>query len=95
MSRRGAEFDRYTKDEAIAKWRANHPERVNEKLVVHHRVSIHAGQKLGIPNAVLKSAQNAQAMPKSEHKEYHRNEPTLEEYAIIAQGLLGFVGRLF
>lgn len=89
MSRRGCEFSSWVKDQVITKWHKQNPGNEDVELEVHHRVAISAGKKLGIPRKVLKSPENAQAMPADEHRRYHENEPTLEEYAIIAQGLLG------
>lgn len=95
MGRKGAEFNRRTKEQAKRKWRRKNPGREDEELQVHHKVAVHAGRKLGIPKRVLKSPKNAVAMPAPDHKAYHENEPTLEEYKTIAQGLLGLTQKTF
>jgi hypothetical protein len=89
VARNKAEFSDRVKDNAIKRWHKLNPGRENEIITVHHRVSIWAGKELGIPTRVLKSGENAQAMTLEEHQRFHDNEPTLEEYAVIAQGLLG------
>jgi len=89
MSRASCEFSQKVKQEAKRRYYENNPGSELVNLEVHHKVSIKAGRQLGIPKHILKSQENAIALPDYEHEEYHRNEPTLEEYAIIAQGLLG------
>lgn len=91
--RRGFEFDRRTRDRAIEKWHHANPGNEDEELEVDHKVPIWFAKKHRLPSAVIRSQQNAEALPKSDHKEKHRNESE-EEYWSIWQGMIGFINRL-
>lgn len=93
MSRRGWEFSPRIRDRAIEEWHWNNPGRQDVTLAVHHRVKIEFAKKHGLPPAVIRSQQNAQAVPIEEHLEIHRNESE-EEYWSIYQSLIGFINRL-
>jgi hypothetical protein len=94
VSRKGHEFNQRTKDLAIRKWHAENPGRENEKLEVDHKVGVDYAKRNGIPPAVTKQADNARAMPVSEHKQRHR-DATDEEMNGHLSGIARFVGRLF
>ncbi len=89
------EFSQRTKNTAISRWHWEHPGREDEKLEVHHIIPVRVAITLDIPPTLVRTADNAQAMPVAEHKEKHQNEPSLEEYRLLAQSILGWHGNLF
>lgn len=93
MSRTGFEFPKSVRDRAIERWHWENPGREDTKLEVHHRVKIEFARKHQLPREVIRSAQNAVAIPVDEHKELHRQESE-NEYWAIYQGLIGFINRL-
>lgn len=96
MARRGRyDFPRSVKDKAKADWRANHPGCEDTNLEVHHRIPVHFAKDAGIPPDLVRIQDNAVALTRREHKDFHRNEPTDEEYRTIVQGILGWIGGLF
>ena len=96
MSRRGRyDFNSRTKDKAKADWHADHPDREDERLEVNHIVAVHYARKMGIPPDLVRTQDNAEALTIPDHLEHHRNEPTDEEYAVLARGLLGWIRNLF
>ena len=50
---------------------------------------------MGIPPILLRSKSNAEVLTKQEHIEKHRNKLSDEEYEILAQSILGWIGNLF
>ena len=95
MSRRGRfEFAERTKDTARNNWHAKNPDRQNEALEVNHKIPIHVAKKLGIPPDLVRTQDNAEALTKPDHLEFHRNELTIDEYRTLAQSLLGWVKNL-
>ena len=95
MSRKGYEFNNLTKEAAKLKWHKENPNNEDATLEVDHIISIWFAKKYGLPKHTIKSAKNAKALTHEEHKKKHDNEPTEEEYATLAQALLGYVRRLF
>lgn len=97
MARRkkSAEFDEHTKHKAKRKWHRDNPGRENQDLHVHHRVSREWGRRNGVPNSLLSSRNNAEAMTPEQHKRHHRKEPSDKEYRSLAQALFGWIGGLF
>lgn len=95
MARRGRyDFPRSVKDKAKADWRADHPGDEEVNLEVHHRIPVHFAKDAGIPPDLVRTQDNAEALTIQDHLEFHRNEPTDEEYQTIVQGILGWIGNL-
>jgi len=90
VGRRGAyEFPRQLKKSAIEKWQKEHPDS-DEAIDCDHIIAIWFCKKYNIPPELANSENNLQVLTVKQHREKHRNEPTDEEYAILAQALLGF-----
>jgi len=92
MGRKGAEFSDRVKENARQEWYRNNPDRQDEQLDVHHKCSIAYGKSRGIPNWLLKSQENAQALPIQEHNREVHDERIME---MFAQALLGLVQKMF
>lgn len=93
MARRGYEFDKRTREAARIKWHRDNPGREDEQLEVDHKVPIWYAKKNGIPPAVIKSQDNARALPVDEHKE--RDHYDEEEINFFLSSLTHFIGGLF
>lgn len=93
MPRKGYEFSQRTRNEAIRRWHRDNPGREDEELEVHHRVPVYYARKHGIHPDVVRSQDNAQAMPKSEHRGVdHYDEEQINAHL---SSLANFLGRLF
>lgn len=92
MSRRGAEFSDRVKENARQEWYRNNPHRQDQQLEIHHKCSIAYGKSRGVPNWLLKSQENAQALPIEEHNQEVHDEAIME---MFAQALLGLVQKMF
>lgn len=60
-----------------------------EFLEVHHLVAIWATIKLNLPVEFVTGLANAQVLCHDCHTEKHKREPSIKEYMILAQSLLG------
>jgi hypothetical protein len=91
--RRGYEFDERTKDEAITRWHRDNPGREDEELEVHHRLPVWFGRENGVHPDVIRSPQNAQVLPKGEHRQvdHYDEQQNAENLGTLAN----FWGRLF
>ena len=95
MGNRGRyEFPNSVKESARNDWHKKNPGHKNERLEVDHIIPIWFAKKYGIPPGVITTRKNARALRIKEHKERHRNEPTGEEYAVLAIALLGWITNL-
>jgi hypothetical protein len=94
MSRGRYEFLERTKDTARQNWHAKNPGRPNEVLEINHKIPVHVAKKLGIPPDLVRTQNNAEALTKPDHLDFHKNELTVEEYKTLAQSILGWVRNL-
>lgn len=63
---------------------------------VHHIIPVSVCRELGIPGWLCSSQANAKAYPDYEtHMREAEHELSLNEYKTIAQGLLGWIDKLF
>lgn len=92
MPRKGYEFSQRTRNEAIRRWYINNPGREKEELEVDHKVPIWYAKKHGIHPSVIRSQDNARALPKEDHKQ--RDHYDEEEIRFFLSTLTQFIGRL-
>jgi hypothetical protein len=89
--RKGYEFDKRTKDQAITAWHRDNPGREKEELDVDHILPIFRAIEIGLHPHEVNTLQNARVMPRSEHQQRDHHEDVSEH----VEKLAGFVGRLF
>lgn len=92
--RRRYEFPDRVKESARKKWHEENPGNENEPLEVDHKIPVWWAKKNNIPPDLVRTRQNARALRIKEHKQRHREEPSEEEYATMAQGILGWFRNL-